>query len=360
MWKDAECTWADLTLIANDHLKKQRLLEETAQFFAKVIQTFPDVHSVRWRVKDVEHLLEKIIRKKSNKEKKYLSINVDNYSKIVTDLIGIRALHLFKEDYLCIDENIRASWKPEEVPIVYLRQGDLPPPKEIRTSRGFQVKNHPAGYRSVHYVVSSQGLKTKIYAELQVRTIFEEGWSEIDHRVRYPNHLDDEMVNYFLAIFNRMAGSADEMGSFVKELVSWIDESKENLALAEEEKNKALRALEQSIAKLEQTKGNVPNQASITQMKDNVQRLRTLQETFPAAFPESPSQELNKRIAKLIAHSPHLASIIKSHSESDHTNKTKSMASFTKLKTEALTPREIIEKLQQTNEFRPPKNDNDK
>lgn len=57
------------------------------------------VHSVRGRVKDSNHLIGKIIRNKSDKPKKYEALNIDNYNKIITDLIGFRIIILDKKDW---------------------------------------------------------------------------------------------------------------------------------------------------------------------------------------------------------------------------------------------------------------------
>ena len=58
----------------------------------------------------------------------------------------------------------------------------------------------------------------KIYTEMQVRTVFEEAWSEIDHIIRYPYDVNNPILNEYLSIFNRIVGSADEMGTFIKNL----------------------------------------------------------------------------------------------------------------------------------------------
>ncbi|EKH2437192.1 hypothetical protein O4M18_004240 [Escherichia coli] len=89
--------------------------------------------------------------------------------------------------------------------------------------KGCRIKLHDAGYRSVHYVIKTRPIKDEIFTEIQVRTIFEEGWSEIDHRIRYPDISDDHLINHFLMIFNRLAGSADEMGAFIFELKETIN-----------------------------------------------------------------------------------------------------------------------------------------
>lgn len=57
------------------------------------------VHSIKSRIKDPEHLIEKIIRNSNQKPKKYTLLNVDNYHKIITDLIGVRIIILDKKDW---------------------------------------------------------------------------------------------------------------------------------------------------------------------------------------------------------------------------------------------------------------------
>ncbi len=47
------------------------------------------IHSYRYRTKKAGHLLEKIIRKKSEQPDQYKYINRKNYYKYMTDLIGI-------------------------------------------------------------------------------------------------------------------------------------------------------------------------------------------------------------------------------------------------------------------------------
>ncbi len=84
----------------------------------------------------------------------------------------------------------------------------------------------------------------KIFSEIQVRTIFEEGWSEIDHKVRYPNFMDNKLVSYFLTIFNRMSGSADEMGTFVNDLVADIKWKELQLDLKQKEQTEHLQKIE--------------------------------------------------------------------------------------------------------------------
>lgn len=253
-WERSECAWNVLLAIRADHIAQSQMLSQSAALYANIIQEIPGVHSVRWRVKDVDHLLEKIVRKKAAAERKYANISEDNYYEIVTDLIGIRALHLFKDDCFEINRKIASIWSPTEKPVAYIRAGDPEDLIEKYAHHDLEVKVHPAGYRSVHFVISSQPINRRVCAEVQVRTIFEEGWSEIDHKIRYPNFSDNQLVGYFLTIFNRMAGSADEMGSFVTGLAASIQEYQRQISQASRERDESLGSMEDLLEQLAELK----------------------------------------------------------------------------------------------------------
>lgn len=275
LWEKSQCDWKLLTAIAVDHSSNFERLRESAEFFARLVQKFNGVHSVRWRVKGVENVLKKIVRKRAEGVEKYAEISADNYFEVITDLVGLRALHLFKDDCFLIDEELRASWKPIEQPLAYIREGDRDEMTRRFAEKGFTIKSHPAGYRSVHYVFQSQPLHRKVITELQVRTIFEEGWSEIDHRVRYPNFSDNELVDYFLTIFNRMAGSADEMGGFVRGLAANLQQFQRQLTDANREREGTVRKLEKMVTELDGLKQqDKESKAALAALKVEIEALR--------------------------------------------------------------------------------------
>lgn len=274
-WDRSKSDWSLLQEIGKDHESNREQLLQSAEYFGRLIQNFNCVHSVRWRVKDTDHLLEKIVRKRAEESPKYLEINQDNYYEAVTDLVGIRALHLFKDDCFTIDATLRAKWEPIETPAVYIRMGDHEDLTKKFRDQGFEMKEHPAGYRSIHYVFSTQPARRKVIVEVQVRTIFEEGWSEIDHKVRYPNLSSNDLVVYFLTIFNRMAGSADEMGGFVRVLSSGLRELEEQVSEANRDKEKTLLAMDEAVKKLENAnQQNQESTQSIATLKAEIKKLR--------------------------------------------------------------------------------------
>lgn len=197
---------ATLFNIFLDFKSKRDQFTEIAVSLSRLIQKLPGVHSVRWRVKDPHHLIKKIARKKVAAVEKYAAISSGNYRDVVTDLVGIRALHLFKGDFPTLHRSIIDTWELDENPTAYVRKGDTEELRTLYRELGLEVEEHKDGYRSIHYITKTNFTKTTVKCELQVRTIFEEGWSEIDHKVRYPDFSNDPLIRDFLHIFNRLRG----------------------------------------------------------------------------------------------------------------------------------------------------------
>lgn len=234
LFESAQMSWEELTAIYRDFCDNkyqgyQDILDAFIRDYLKDTARIK-VHSIRYRVKDAEHLLAKIIRKKQNNHKKYRDLDKTNYEKFITDLIGIRCLVLFKEDWKSFhnyilsqfENNVRCYVKDSirdfdedenhfyiaEKPKAHIRSGDareiydeVLPPDCVLDGKI---------YRSVHYILKYKG----VYLEIQVRTLFEEGWGEVDHAIVYPHFQDDQLLKKYTELLNRLSGLADEMGSF--------------------------------------------------------------------------------------------------------------------------------------------------
>lgn len=273
-WQKSCLKWEELFSIANHHEMALGALALHGGKFANRIQAFTGVHSVRWRVKDTFGLLKKIVRKNLEKKthEKWKTISLKNYRSVVSDLIGVRALHLLREDCIIIDEQLRATYEVYDV-TVFKRSGD-PELSEI-TQRGAVEKLHDVGYRSIHYGFDYTGEKEPVTVEFQVRTVFQEGWSEIDHKVRYPDFSKNELLKYYIGLFNGLAGTADDMGSFVLKLHELISTTaaamlKSEISLAT--KDSAIEKLEQEINKLK-SEGTIP-QTAIDSLQNSVNEIK--------------------------------------------------------------------------------------
>jgi len=261
--------WEVLAGIHDDYEESMQDFEETGNYISSRLRKVNAVHSLRFRVKDPNHLIEKIIRKKTTDPDREISI--DNYKTDITDLIGVRALHLFKEDWEQIHDFITKTWDSQEDPTANVRNGDSEEFLNKFKEKKCSINNHKYGYRSVHYIIKTKPAKEIHLVEIQVRTIFEEGFSEIDHKVRYPYFQNNPMIEDYLSIFNRLAGSADEMGSYVKKLK---DEISQHVLNARDLKKKN-KELEENYKKLSKKLNN-----QIQKLQVAEKERKKLQETF--------------------------------------------------------------------------------
>lgn len=199
-------------------------LEIAAQELFLDLKTINGAHTVKYRIKDPAHLIDKIIRKKIEQGR---VITKDNFLDEFDDFIGFRILHLFKTDWESIYGKIKEKYESKETPVAYHRVGDDRRFIERCKELGLETKEKEAGYRSIHYIAKFPFFGSQFKCEIQVRTIFEEAWSEIDHRVRYPNNTENELLNNYLLMFNKLAGCADDMGTFLMAM-KWNLEQHQN------------------------------------------------------------------------------------------------------------------------------------
>ncbi len=120
------------------------------------------VHSVTVRLKGKESLWAKLKRP----DKSYASL------WDITDLVGIRVIVYFEDEVDRVGEIVEARLK-------------------VDLARSTDKRRHDAGafgYRSLHYVFPLGGdgaLPARAHAEVQVRTVLEHAWAEIEHDLGY-------------------------------------------------------------------------------------------------------------------------------------------------------------------------------
>lgn len=240
--------YKDLISIYEDFMECKKSYETQADLIANILRGHPKVHSVKTRIKDAKHLIEKLIRKTPGRREKYgqdFKFTVDNYKDEITDLLGIRVIHIFKEDWEEIHNFITSMWNVMEI-VANVREGDNTKKFE---EQGIAVRSRPSGYRSVHYLVESYPTNKRLITEVQVRTIFEEGYGEIDHQLRYSHQDIPELLGQNLMLLNRIAGSSDEMASLINRLSQSIQEAEEKYNTRLKEKDKKIELLKQKISK---------------------------------------------------------------------------------------------------------------
>lgn len=144
----------------------------------------PIIHSIKSRLKDPLHLEEKI----SRKIKEGRNITPDNFFQEITDIAGVRILHLYQDQFMDIHNVIMkqietGEWVLAEPPKAYTWDPEY---KKIYESLHIKTELKETFYTSTHYLVKPNNKQNNIFCEIQVRTLFEEIWGEIDHTINYP------------------------------------------------------------------------------------------------------------------------------------------------------------------------------
>lgn len=252
-FKDTGLEWKELERIYEDHINNIPFLESQILILFSEFVKMSNVHSVKYRVKSPKHLIEKIIRKKIEKPER--NITFDTYINEIDDLLGIRVLHLYKDEWENIHEQIIGNnYKFKETPTAYYREGDSTENLNKYKLHGCMPKQHKYGYRSIHYIIQQKILSNTIACEVQVRTVFEEAWSEIDHDIRYPYDMDNPIYKQYLMIVNRLAGSADEMGTFVVHLKEHFAKQAYEYQEEIDKKNTVISELKKELSELKLSK----------------------------------------------------------------------------------------------------------
>ena len=236
-FKNTQLNWDTLVEIKKDYINIKPDLELAAKHIAEILHGFDKIHAIRFRLKNTDALIAKIIRKKIENPNR--EIGLKNYKEEITDLIGVRVLHLFKEDWSPIHRFIIDKFEMQDEPIAYFRIGDPDESIEIFKKNDCKTAEHDRGYRSVHYIVKPPIPKSVCLAEIQARTIYEEAWSEIDHTVSYPHNLNNTLLGQFSSVLNRLSGSSDEMGTKILNLKNELNKYKETIESLEKKIKKA-------------------------------------------------------------------------------------------------------------------------
>lgn len=175
------------------YIKHQGFIKVMLNQLSEAILGFPDlmkhVHSTRARLKDPSHLEHKLLRKLADTkdERKPFTISERNLFQKINDLAGFRILHLHTQQIIPIDLALRAVFKEYQFPMFERPKARTWDDENRAFFQGIGIKpiKSPRMYTSVHYVVASNS-NTKFTCEIQVRTLAEELWGEVDHSMNYP------------------------------------------------------------------------------------------------------------------------------------------------------------------------------
>lgn len=193
------------------------------QFFKRVVSFFSDnpklnqgplpiIHSIKSRLKDRDHLDDKIRRKWEEENR----IDGNNLFEKITDLAGVRVLHLHQSQFPIIHEEIldqinKNEWFLDEEPKAYTWD---PESKVFYEDLGINCEMKHSYYTSIHYVLKPRE-DSDYKCEVQVRTLFEEIWGEIDHTINYPSNTESVACKEQLKVLARLASTGTKLADAI-------------------------------------------------------------------------------------------------------------------------------------------------
>ena len=174
----------------------------------------PYIHFLKYRVKDPQDLRNKLIKRAINAASagSNLEITKDNLFTQINDLAGVKILHLHTEQLEAINRIIIEILTEHKYPIV---RGPIGMCWDLEYETLFQefgitTESRDSMYTSVHYVIEANQ-KTSIKAELQVRTLMEEVWGEVSHRVNYPSESINKSCREQLKVLARFTSGCTRL-----------------------------------------------------------------------------------------------------------------------------------------------------
>lgn len=172
------------------------------------------IHSYRSRLKDSDHLRDKLRRKmkRSKQEQRQFEVNPENLLVTINDLVGVRILHLHTRQTGEIDAALRRIFDESQYTLL---EGPLArtwddESREFFRACAIQTQDSPSLYTSVHYVINSAS-RTKVTAEIQLRTLMEEVWGEVDHSMNYPRPTNSLACREQLKVLARVTSGASRL-----------------------------------------------------------------------------------------------------------------------------------------------------
>jgi putative GTP pyrophosphokinase len=172
------------------------------------------IHSVKWRVKDPDHLRDKLKRKMraAKASEEAFDITKENLFSKINDLAGFRILHLYTRQMEHINKALLELFEEARYPLI---EGPIArtwddESRSYFNEIGIETKDSPSMYTSVHYIIENNS-RTKYTCELQVRTLMEEVWGEVDHTINYPHPVESVACREQIKVLARVTSSCSRL-----------------------------------------------------------------------------------------------------------------------------------------------------
>ena len=138
------------------------------------------IHFIKYRIKDERSLRAKL-------ERVVTSADDQDLISRVTDFAGVRIIHLHMDQFPAIHllvSDILKEQKCEllQTPKAYCWDMEY---EDLFRRIGVETEHRDSMYMTVHYDIKANQ-RSRITCELQIRSLTDELWGEVSHRINYP------------------------------------------------------------------------------------------------------------------------------------------------------------------------------
>ena len=172
------------------------------------------IHFIKYRVKDQQSLTDKL--KRLSQEDPSVPIDSNNIFDRVTDLAGVRIIHLHNDQLADLHPRILAILEQHQyvrvsAPVAHCWDDEY---EALFKNVGLRTKHVASMYTTVHYDVR-QNENSQITCELQVRSLADEIWAEVSHRVNYPTESPSEACRDQLKVLARLTSGCGRLADSI-------------------------------------------------------------------------------------------------------------------------------------------------
>lgn len=168
--------------------------------------------NVVYRIKDKHSCIDKV-------GKKYIKILQDdpekNITDLLTDLIGVRIICMYESEIQKIAELLEPEFE------IIDKTDKTKELLENDNAFGYKGLHLDLKLNQVRAVLSEYSAYKDLRFEIQIRTIIQNAWSELDHQIKYKKHIPKELgrrINRLAALFEIADTEFESIDNVSKEL----------------------------------------------------------------------------------------------------------------------------------------------
>ena len=172
------------------------------------------IHFIKHRIKDENSLRAKLERLTVSTESDLMNepVSESNLFERIPDLAGLRIIYLHTDQLANIHPLILEILEEQRLvmagsPTAYYWDVEY---QELFKNIGLKTELRESMYTTVHYdIVANQ--RTKIKCELQVRSLMDEVWGEVSHRINYPTESPSATCQDQLKVLARLTSGCGRL-----------------------------------------------------------------------------------------------------------------------------------------------------